>query len=125
MAADRVAGAERRRRAQGVKADQLQAAMEELDPTMARWADEFVFGEVWASDALGERERMFVAIAMLAATSRYNQLKNYLHGALQNGITEAELRELMKMLTVYVGFPSAIEGLLRVEDAVAVHRRSS
>ena len=92
---------------------------------MARWADEFVFGEVWASDALGERERMFVAIAMLAATSRYNQLKNYLHGALQRGITEPELRELMKMLTVYVGFPSAIEGLLRVEDAVAVHRRSS
>src|SRR5215813_5102680 len=55
MAADakRSAGAERRRRAQGVKADGLQAALEALDPAMGQWADEFVFGDVWAGEALG------------------------------------------------------------------------
>jgi 4-carboxymuconolactone decarboxylase len=126
MAADekRLAGMERRRRAQGVKADGLQAALEALDPTMGRWADEFVFGEVWAGEALGHRDRMLVAIAMLAATTRLNQLKNYLHGALQSGITEDELREIMKILTVYVGFPGAIEAMLQLDAALAVHRRS-
>jgi 4-carboxymuconolactone decarboxylase len=126
MAADkkRLAGMERRRRAQGVKADGLQAALEALDPTMGRWADEFVFGEVWAGEALEHRDRMLVAIAMLAATTRLNQLKNYLHGALQSGIKEDELREVMKMLTVYVGFPGAIEAMLQLDAALAIHRRS-
>jgi 4-carboxymuconolactone decarboxylase len=126
MAADekRLAGMERRRRAQGVKADGLQAALEALDPTMGRWAHEFVFGEVWAGEALEHRDRMLVAIAMLAATTRLNQLKNYLHGALQSGIKEDELREVMKMLTVYVGFPGAIEAMLQLDAVLAVHRRS-
>lgn len=126
MAADekRLAGAERRRRAQGIKADGLQSALEALDPTMSRWADEFVFGEVWAGEALGHRDRMLVAIAMLAATTRLNQLKNYLHGALQSGIKEDELREVMKMLAVYVGFPGAIEAMLELDAALAVQRRS-
>jgi 4-carboxymuconolactone decarboxylase len=130
MAADRpgaerqTAGAERRRKAQGAKADGLQAALEALDPDMGRWADEFVFGEVWAGEALGQRERTLVAIAMLAATTRRNQLKNYLHGALQNGIDAVELREVIKMVTVYAGFPAAIEAMLELDSAIAVHQRA-
>lgn len=123
MAADPT-GAERRRSAQGAKADGLQAALEALDPDMGRWADEFVFGEVWAGEALGQRERILVAIGMLAATTRRNQLKNYLHGALQNGIEAAELREVMKMVTVYAGFPAAIEALLELDSAITIHQRA-
>ena len=120
----KAAGAARRQRAQGRKADRLQAALEALDPDMGRWADEFVFGEVWASDALGHRDRTLVAVAMLAATGRSNQLKNYLHGALQSGIAEGELREVMKMATVYAGFPVAIQALLELDEAIGIHRRS-
>ncbi len=115
------AGATRRRRLQGAKADKLQAALEALDPDLGRWANEFVFGEVWAGDALGQRDRTLVAIAMLAATGRRNQLRNYLHGALQGGISEAELREVLKMTTVYVGFPSAIDALLELDAAAKAH----
>ena len=116
MAADhgKSAGAARRRRAQGAKADKLQTALERLDPVRGRGAD----------DALGQRERTLVAIAMLAAHTRRGQLRNYLHGALQNGITEAELREVMKMLTVYVGFPAAIESLLELDSVAAAEARS-
>lgn len=126
MDADRaLAGAARRRRAQGAKADRLQEALEDLDPVMGRWADDFVFGQVWAGEALGHRERMLVAVAMLAATGRRGQLKNYLHGALQDGIAEDELREVMKMLAVYVGFPGAIEGMLELDAAITAHRRAA
>ena len=115
-------GDERRRQLQGAKADKLQAALEALDPDLGRWANEFVFGEAWAGEALGLRDRTLVAIAMLAATGRRNQLRNYLHGALQNGISEAELREVMKMLTVYVGFPGAIEAMLELDAAVQARK---
>jgi 4-carboxymuconolactone decarboxylase len=110
-------GAERRQRAQGAKADKLQEALVALDPVLGRWADEYVFGEVWADDALPFEERMLVAIAALAAQNRRNQLRNYLHGALQEGIPAAKLREVMKMMTVYAGFPVAIESMSEL-DAV-------
>ncbi|WP_148573824.1 carboxymuconolactone decarboxylase family protein [Nocardioides caldifontis] len=111
-------GPERRGRAQGRKADRLQAALGELDPTLARWADDHIFGDVWAEDALGFDDRMLVAITALATLGRRNQLRNYLHGALQSGRTPEELREVMKMLTVYAGFPVAIEAMLELDAAV-------
>ena len=109
------AGSARRGRAQGAKAAKLQAALVELDPGSARWADEFVFGEVWAGDDLPSEERMLVAITALAATGRRNQLRNYLHGALQDGIPSDKLRAALRMLVVYAGFPVAIEAMSELD----------
>jgi 4-carboxymuconolactone decarboxylase len=68
-------------------------------------------------------ERMLVAITALSALNRRNQLRNYLHGALQLGIPEQKLRELMQMMTVYAGFPVAIEGMSELDGVVAAHGR--
>lgn len=123
MAGDRSEspGVQRRKRAQGAKADKLQATLNGLDPTLGQWADEFVFGAVWADDVLPFEERMLVAIAALAALNRRNQLRNYLHGALQAGIAPAKLREVMKMMTVYAGFPVAIEAMDELDAVLAAH----
>jgi len=123
--ADDLSGAQRRKRAQGAKADRLQSALEDLDPALARWADDFVFGDVWRDDALSHHERMLVSIAALAALNRRNQLRNYLHGALQDGIDADKLREVMRMMTVYAGFPVAIESMVELDAALAAHRRAS
>ena len=50
------AGRERRRRAQGAKADRLQESLARLDPQLASWADGFVFDEVWGRPMHGDRE---------------------------------------------------------------------
>jgi 4-carboxymuconolactone decarboxylase len=112
------AGAHRRRRAQGAKADKLQAALLDLDPQLGTWADGFVFGQVWAGDALSHDERMIVAITALAATGRPTQLRNYLHGALQDGMSAARIREVLRMMVVYVGFPLAIQSLLELQSVL-------
>ena len=117
------AGAARRARAQGAKADRLQAALVDLDPTLGQWADEFVFGQVWADGALSFEERMLVAITALAALNRRAQLRNYLHGALQSGIPAAKLREVAQMMTVYAGFPVAIEAMSELDAVLAAQSR--
>lgn len=117
-------GRERRRRAQGAKADALQDALAAMDGRMAVWADDFVFGEVWAGPGISEEERMLVAITALAATARTRQLRNYLHGALQAGIPEAKLREALRMLVVYAGFPVAIEALSELQAVLAARGRT-
>jgi 4-carboxymuconolactone decarboxylase len=112
------AGAERRARAQGVMADKLQAALVDLDPRLGGWADDFIFGDVWRSEHLEFREQMLVAITALAATGRTRQLKNYLHGALQDGASPEALQDALRMLVVYCGFPTAIEALSTLDRAV-------
>lgn len=105
------AGAHRRRRAQGAKHDALQKSLIEIDPSVAQWSDEFVFGKVWAGDDLSWDQQMLVAITALAALGNHVQLRNYVHGALQGGVTEGALRQALSMLTVYAGFPVGIQAL--------------
>jgi 4-carboxymuconolactone decarboxylase len=116
------AGEERRRQAQGAKADALQAALRDLDGRLADWADDFIFGEVWDAPGISAEEQMLVAITALAATGRLRQLRNYLHGALQAGIPEERLRSAVRMLVVYAGFPVAIDALGELQ-AVCASRR--
>ena len=115
-------GSERRARAQGVKADRLQMALTELDPTLAGWADGFIFGDVWVSETLAHEEQMIVAIIALAATGRTRQLRNYLHGALQDGTEPDKLRDALRMLVVYCGFPVAIDALSELDQAIGASR---
>jgi 4-carboxymuconolactone decarboxylase len=101
-----VEGARLRARAQGVKSDKLQALLTSLDPGVGRWADEFVFGEVWARDGLAFEERMLVAIASLATQGKGQMLRNYAYGALQAGVSARKIHETVVMLVVYAGFPT-------------------
>jgi 4-carboxymuconolactone decarboxylase len=116
-------GAQRRRRAQGGKADELNAILAGLDPQMAAWSDSFVFGAVWGRPGLGPDERMLVAITALAATEHPAQLRNYLHGALEAGIPAIKIHEALVMMTVYAGFPTALTSLVVWKEVVASARR--
>lgn len=105
------AGAQRRQRAQGAKHAVLQQSLIDIDPQVALWSDEFVFGKVWAGDALSWDQQMLVAITALAALGNHAQLRNYLHGALQGGVSEDGVRQALSMLIVYAGFPVGIQAL--------------
>jgi 4-carboxymuconolactone decarboxylase len=119
----RAAGRERRRLAQGAKADALDARLRSMDAGMANLTNEFVFGQVWGRPGLSHEERMLVAIGALVATEHPNQLRNYLHGALQNGIDPIKVHETIVMMCVYGGFPAALEGLMEWRDVVRAARK--
>jgi 4-carboxymuconolactone decarboxylase len=111
-------GARRRARVQGRKSAKLQAHLESLDPGVAGWVDSFVFGQVWDRPGLDETERTLIAIAMLAATERPDQLRAYLFGALDNGVSPAAVQEVLAMSAVYAGFPVALNALRLWKDVL-------
>lgn len=116
-------GAALRARAQGARTQALGDALASLDPELLEWADEFIFGSVWSRAGLGFEDRMLVAITALATQRATPQLRNYLHGALQDGIDPDRIREALLMLVVYVGFPTALEALVVFREVVAAHQR--
>jgi 4-carboxymuconolactone decarboxylase len=115
---DSEAGRALRARAQGRHTDKLGEALAALDPDLLEYADGFIFGSVWTKPGLEFEDRMLVALTALAATGQTTQLGNYLHGALQDGIAPERIKEALKMLVVYVGFPTAISALATF-DAIA------
>ena len=115
-------GRELRERAQGAKAEALQQALSSLDPDAAAWADEFIFGTVWDRPGLEFEDRMLVAITALAAQGNSAQLRNYLHGALQDGMPPEKIHEAMLMLVIYCGFPTALAALGVWKEVHTSHR---
>lgn len=104
-------GALRRGRAQGAKSDQLQAKLASLDSGLAEMADEFIFGRIWGRPGLDQDSRMLVAITALAATGKEAQLRNYLWGAIQAGMSARRVHEALVMMVVYAGFPTGVAAL--------------
>ena len=77
------------------------------------------FGELWARSELSRRDRSLVTVAILAILARADELAIHVPGALNHGVTREEVEEVMVQLTVYGGFPRAVEGMRATRAAFA------
>jgi 4-carboxymuconolactone decarboxylase len=76
------------------------------------------WGNVWQRPGLDLKTRSLITVAMLAALGKQTELKGHVRGALNNGVTPEELREVMLHATVYYGFPAAIDAFRSVTEVV-------
>jgi 4-carboxymuconolactone decarboxylase len=77
------------------------------------------FGELWARTELSRRDRSLVTVAILAILARAEELAIHVPGALNHGVSREEVEEVMVQLTVYGGFPRAVEGMRAARAAFA------
>lgn len=71
--------------------------------------DAYCFGEVWADATLSPKQRSIVVVSLLAAMGRQAELRVHLNGALNNGCTPEELREITLHVAIYCGIPAGNE----------------
>ncbi len=76
------------------------------------------WGNVWQRPGLDKKTRSLITVAMLTALGKQHELKGHVRGALNNGATPEELREVMLHATVYCGYPTAIEAFRTVAEVV-------
>lgn len=69
------------------------------------------WGTVWTREELPPKIRSIVTVSMLIALNRPNELKLHMRGALNNGVTPEELREIIIHGSVYCGFPAAMDSM--------------
>lgn len=84
------------------------ATVYELIPKLGKLRDEVVFGEVWEDEALSKRDRSLITVAVLTALYRTDELRLHMKRALENGVTEEELKALITHLAFYSGWPTAV-----------------
>ncbi|HXS84410.1 MAG TPA: 4-carboxymuconolactone decarboxylase [Mycobacterium sp.] len=68
---------------------------------------EFAWGTVWARPGLDRRSRSMVTLTALIALGHHDELALHLRGALRNGLTREEIKEVLLQAAVYCGVPAA------------------
>jgi 4-carboxymuconolactone decarboxylase len=79
----------------------------DIAPALNDYTRKVLFGEVWERAELSKRDRSLITVAALVVLYRVNELSFHLKYALQNGVTQEELMELVTHLAFYAGWPSA------------------
>jgi 4-carboxymuconolactone decarboxylase len=82
--------------------------MARLTPKLAELTTDVVFADVWERPGLSKRDRSLIVVASLLSLGRSEQLKAHLDRALQNGVTQDELAEVITHLAFYSGWPTAV-----------------
>ena len=98
--------------------DRGRAYLEALDPEFHRHVMEFVYGEIYAGDVLDAKTRALCTVAMLATLDQQRQLGVYVRAARRQGASEEEIREVLRQVAVYAGFPSAWNALATMKQAL-------
>jgi len=99
--------------------ERSEAYLEELDGELHRYIVEFVYGEVYAGEVLDPKTRALCTVAMLACLDQQLQLGVYVRSARRQGASEGEIREVLRQVAVYAGFPSAWNALATMKRALA------
>jgi 4-carboxymuconolactone decarboxylase len=92
-------------------------ARNSFNDVLQDFAEEVCFGRVWAREGIDRKQRSILNIAMLTALNRPAQLANHVEGALTNGCTPDEIKEILLQAAVYCGLPAATDAF-RVAEGV-------
>jgi 4-carboxymuconolactone decarboxylase len=93
-------------------ADYVDKSLADADDFMMAFqklTTEWCWGEIWARPGLPRKVRSMLNLAMLTALNRPAELKLHLRGALANGVTIEEIKEIFLQTGIYCGIPAALE----------------
>ena len=94
-----------------------QKTLGDIAPKLAQLTDDVLFGDVWERPQLSKRDRSLITCAALIATGKTEQMSFHFPRAIENGVTQDELIEMITHLAFYVGWPSAVSAITRVREA--------
>lgn len=94
---------------------------DKLQEIVTRWC----FGDLWQREELPPKIRSMITVAMLLALGRAPELNIHMRGALANGVTEVELREIALHSILYCGIPAGAEGVRMLEGILKELRPES
>ena len=80
---------------------------------------EYCWGAVWGREELPRKTRSMLNLAMLSALNRPHELKMHIKGALTNGVTREEIREVLLQVAIYCGVPAAVDAFRTAREVLA------
>jgi 4-carboxymuconolactone decarboxylase len=91
-------------------ADEFNLPMQEL-------VTQYCWGDVWNRPGIDRRTRSLLNLAMLTALNRPHELKLHVRGAINNGLTKDEIREVFLQAAIYCGVPAGVDAFRVAREA--------
>jgi 4-carboxymuconolactone decarboxylase len=95
------------------------ANADDFSRPLQEFITEYAWGAVWGREALPPKTRSLLNLGILTAINRPHELKLHLRGALNNGCTKEEIREVLLHTAVYAGVPAAVDAFRTAREVFA------
>ncbi|ROR22238.1 4-carboxymuconolactone decarboxylase [Vibrio crassostreae] len=113
-------GLERLNHIDGEAGQQVIDSLQDICPELAKYTIEYPFGDIYSRPGLDLKSREIATVAVLTALGNCApQLKVHLNAALNVGCSEEEIKEVILQMSVYAGFPSALNGMFAFKEVLA------
>jgi 4-carboxymuconolactone decarboxylase len=103
--------------------EQRIASMGEFGEPLQHIINAYAYGDIWSRPGLSIGIKSLAMIAMMAAANRPAELRVHLKGALKNGCTPEEIREVLLLVALYCGIPAANEAHRAAMDVLAEEKK--
>jgi len=91
----------------------------EFNMPMQELVTQYAWNEIWNRPGLDRRSRSMINLAMLTALNRPHELRLHIKGAINNGLTKDEIREIFMQTAIYCGVPAAIDSFRCAKEVFA------
>ena len=87
--------------------DKRMAAVGDYGAPLQNIVNAYAYGDIWARPGMERKTRSLIVLAMTAAINRPAEFKLHVNGALNNGCTREEIREVLLLIALYCGIPAS------------------
>ncbi|MFT4095627.1 MAG: 4-carboxymuconolactone decarboxylase [Rhodoblastus sp.] len=103
--------------------DRSLAEMTEFTRPLQELVTRYCWGEVWSRPGLSRRDRSIINLAAISALNRPHELKLHIRGALNNGMSAEEIREVLLQIAIYAGVPAALDSFRIAKEVIEAHQK--
>jgi 4-carboxymuconolactone decarboxylase len=115
-------GWERLKEVDGAAGERVVESLADICPDLGRYIVEFGFGDVYSRPGLSLQQRELATVAALTALGNATpQLKVHIAAAMNVGLSHEEIVETILQMSVYAGFPAALNGMFAAKEVFAQH----
>jgi len=86
---------------------------------------QYCWGDIWNRPGLEPAQRSMINLAMLAALNRPHELATHVRGAVNNGLSPEQIKEVLLQVAVYCGVPAALDSFRVAREVLASMATSS
>ena len=89
--------------------DNAFATADDFNLPLQELVTQYCWGEIWGRPGLDKKTRSMLNLAMLSALNRPHEIKAHVRGALANGLTKDDIKEVFLQVAIYCGVPAAVD----------------
>lgn len=96
--------------------DKALASADDFNMPMQELTTAYCWGECWGRPGLDRKTRSIINLAMISALNRPHELRAHVKGAINNGLSKEEIREVLFQVAIYCGIPAGVDSFRAAKE---------